>query len=167
VDPIAAGRYGRFMGAIDVGVISDTHGLVRPDALTALAGTAAIVHAGDVGSSAVLAALAAIAPLTVVRGNNDAGPWADSLGATATLEIGGARIHVVHDLADLDVDPRAAGFAAVVSGHSHRPSIADRDGVLFLNPGSACPRRFRLPIAVARLRLADGRVSGRLVELDG
>jgi len=115
----------------------------------------------------VLTAFAAIAPLTAVRGNNDAGPWADTLGATATLEVGGVCIHVVHDLADLDVDPRAAGFAAVVSGHSHRPSIVDRDGVLFVNPGSAGPRRFRLPIAVARLRLAGGRVSARLVELDG
>ena len=154
------------MAAIDVGVISDTHGLVRPGAIAALAGAAAIVHAGDVGAPAVLDALAAVAPLIAVRGNNDAGPWAEALGTTATIVIAGARIHVVHDLADLDVDPRAAGFAAVVSGHSHRPSIADRDGVLYVNPGSAGPRRFRLPIAVARLRITRGHVRGRVVELD-
>ena len=167
MDPAGGGRYGRFVAAIDVGVISDTHGLVRAGALDALAGAEVIVHAGDVGGSAVLDALAAVAPVTAVRGNNDGGPWAHALGATAALAIAGVRIYVLHDLADLAVDPRAAGFAAVVSGHSHRPSIAERDGVLYVNPGSAGPRRFRLPIAVARLRIARGRVDGRVIELDG
>lgn len=159
------GRYGRDVRAIDVGVISDTHGLVRPTALAALAGADAIVHAGDVGAPGVLRALAAIAPVTAVRGNNDMGPWAEALGATAGLDLDGVRIHVVHDVADLDVDLRTV--AAIVSGHSHRPSITERDGVLWVNPGSAGPRRFRLPIAVARLRIADGRIDGRLIELDG
>jgi putative phosphoesterase len=148
-----------------VGIIADTHGLVRPEALAALAGTEAILHAGDVGDPAVLDALAAIAPVTAVRGNNDRGPWAERLHATAAIEIGGVWIYVVHDLHELDLDPRAAGFGAVVAGHSHRPSVTERDGVLYLNPGSAGPRRFRLPIAVARLRIDDGRIAGEVIEL--
>jgi hypothetical protein len=151
---------------MSVGVISDTHGLLRPEALAALAGADAIVHAGDIGAPDVLAALARLAPVTAVRGNNDCAPWAARIPETATLEIAGARLFVVHDRHALAVDPRAAGLAAVISGHSHRPAIEERDGVLFVNPGSAGPRRFRLPVATARLCVAGGAVSGEIVLLD-
>ncbi|MCL4801587.1 MAG: YfcE family phosphodiesterase [Burkholderiales bacterium] len=150
---------------LDVGLISDTHGLLRPEAVAALRGSDRIVHAGDVGSAAVLAALAAIAPVTAVRGNVDRGEWAAALPATATLRVGDVRIYVIHDLAGLDVDPAAAGVQAVVAGHSHRPRIASRGGVLYVNPGSAGPRRFSLPISLARLRISGSRVRARLVEL--
>jgi len=159
-------RARRQQGGHVVGVISDTHGLLRPEALAALAGVERIIHAGDVGSPEVLAALASIAPVTAVRGNNDRGKWAHQLPATETVEIGAARLYVRHDLHDLDLDPHAAGFAAVVTGHSHRPSIERRNGVLYVNPGSAGPRRFKLPVAVARLDVARGHVSGRLVLLE-
>jgi putative phosphoesterase len=147
-----------------VGVISDTHGLVRPEALAALAGVGAIVHAGDVGGPEVLDALAGIAPVTAVRGNNDRGTWADALPATAALEVAGRWLYVLHDLHELDLDPRAAGFACVVAGHSHRPLVEARDGVLYVNPGSAGPRRFKLPVAVARIQLGRD-VRGEVVEL--
>jgi putative phosphoesterase len=149
-----------------VGVVSDTHGLVRPEALAALAGVQAIVHAGDVGDPAVLDALAAIAPVTAVRGNNDHGAWAAALPETAVLDAAGVRLLVLHDAHALAVDPRRAGYAAVVAGHSHRPSSVVRDGVLFLNPGSIGPRRFRLPVSLARLHVARGRVRAELVTLD-
>ena len=149
-----------------VGVISDTHGLVRPQALDALRGSERIIHAGDIGSRAVLEALAAIAPLTAIRGNNDRDAWARDLPDTAAVEVGGVWLYVVHDLHDLDLDPRAAGFAAVVAGHSHKPGIADRNGTVFVNPGSAGPRRFTLPVAVARLHIAAGRVRGEVVVLE-
>jgi len=150
-----------------VGVLSDTHGLVRPAALDALRGVDAIVHAGDVGGPEVLAALAAIAPVTAVRGNNDRGAWAARLPATAAVELGGAWLYCLHDVHELDVDPRVAGFAAVIAGHSHRPAAEWRDGVLFLNPGSAGPRRFRLPIALARLRIpAAGRLEPEILTLE-
>jgi uncharacterized protein len=136
-----------------VGLISDTHGLMRPEALAALAGSAHVVHAGDIGDPAVLEALARIAPVTAVRGNNDLGPWAKKLRERETLEIAGTRIYVIHDLAELNLDPAAAGIDVVVSGHSHRPAEALRGGVLYVNPGSAGPRRFKLPIALARLAL--------------
>lgn len=148
-----------------VGVISDTHGLLRPQALAALAGSDFIVHAGDIGTPDIVDALGAVAPLTIVRGNNDRAAWADAIPATAELQAGGIRIHVLHDLHELAVDPVSAGFGVVVSGHSHRPAITRRDGVLFVNPGSAGPRRFRLPIAVATLRIAGGAIDARLVEL--
>ena len=138
---------------LSVGLISDTHGLVRPEALAALAGSAHIVHAGDIGDLAVLEALARIAPVTAVRGNNDLGAWTKNLRERETLEIDGTRIYVIHDLAQLDLDPAAAGFDVVVSGHSHRPAEERRGGALYVNPGSAGPRRFKLPIAVARLAL--------------
>ena len=138
---------------LSVGLISDTHGLVRPEALAALAGSAHIVHAGDIGDPAVLEALARIAPVTAVRGNNDLGAWAKNLRERETLEIDGTRIYVIHDLAQLELDPAAAGFDVVVSGHSHRPAEERRGGALYVNPGSAGPRRFKLPIAVARLAL--------------
>lgn len=146
-------------------MLSDTHGLLRPEAVRALRGSALILHAGDVGRPEVLEGLEAVAPVAAVRGNNDAGRWANALPARRRVEIGGARIHLLHDLADLDVDPLAAGLAAVVSGHSHRPSAAVREGVLYLNPGSAGPRRFRLPVCVATLAVRNGAVRARLVEL--
>jgi putative phosphoesterase len=147
-----------------VGLISDTHGLLRPQALDALRGVDRIVHAGDIGGSEILAALVDIAPVTAVRGNNDHGAWADALPEAATLDIG-ARIHVIHDVKSLAIDPARAGMAAVVSGHSHRPSCEQRNGVLFVNPGSAGPRRFRLPIAVGVLEIEGSRVAARIVEL--
>lgn len=149
----------------DIGVISDTHGLLRPEAAAALDGVDAILHAGDVGGPEVLERLAEIAPVTAVRGNNDRGTWAEKLPATADLELGGVRLYVLHDVKELDFDPRAAGFAAVISGHSHRPRREERDGVLFFNPGSAGPRRFRLPVSVGRLTISGTRVSGRLIPL--
>jgi putative phosphoesterase len=151
--------------AVRVGVISDTHGLVRESALAALRGVAHVVHAGDVGSPEVLEALAAIAPVTAVRGNNDRGAWARRLPERATLDVGGARILVVHDRHELDAD-EAAGFDVVVSGHSHRPGAERVGGALYLNPGSAGPRRFTLPISLARLSIAGGAVRCRLVTLD-
>jgi len=149
-----------------VGVISDTHGLVRPQALAALRGVDAIVHAGDVGAPEVLSALASLAPVTVVRGNNDRGPWARTLPPDATLEIGGARLYVLHDRHALRFDPEQAGFAAVITGHSHRPSLERHGAVLFVNPGSAGPRRFTLPVSTARLRIANGAVRAKLVPLE-
>ena len=148
-----------------IGVISDTHGLLRPEALSFLQGSDAIVHAGDIGGAAVLEALAGIAPLTAVRGNNDAGRWADALPPTALLRVDEVPLHVLHDLSALDIDPRAAGVRVVVAGHSHRPRIEERDGVLYLNPGSAGPRRFRLPVSVAELIVDGASVTPRLVEL--
>ena len=148
-----------------MGVISDTHGLLRPEALAALAGVARIVHAGDIGAPEVLARLAHIAPVTAVRGNNDRGRWADALRASEVLEAGGARLYVLHDAHALDFDPRRAGFAAVIAGHSHRPAQQVRDGVLYFNPGSAGQRRFTLPVSVGRLTIEDGAVRGRLIEL--
>jgi putative phosphoesterase len=135
-----------------VGLISDTHGLLRPEALDALAGSDHIIHAGDIGDPAILAALAAIAPLTAVRGNNDTGPWARKLPETRTVNIDGVRIHVIHDLAQLRAPPR--GVRVVVSGHSHVPRILGKDGVLYVNPGSAGPRRFRLPVTAGKLLIA-------------
>jgi len=145
-----------------VGVISDTHGLVRPEAVAALAGVERIVHAGDIGSHDVLAALERIAPVSAVRGNNDRDAWAAAIPQTEVIEIGGVSLYVLHDLHDLDLDPRAAGFAAVIAGHSHQPRQETRDGVLYLNPGSAGPRRFKLPISLARLTIADGRITAEV-----
>jgi len=148
-----------------VGVIADTHGLLRPEAVEALRGAARIVHAGDIGAPDVLERLAAIAPVTAVRGNNDRDAWARGLPETEALEVGGVWLYVLHDRATLDLDPRAAGFAAVITGHSHRPAVERRDGVLYFNPGSAGPRRFDLPVAVGRLHLAAGAVNGEIVPL--
>jgi hypothetical protein len=150
----------------EIGVVSDTHGLLRPEALAALRGVSLILHAGDVGSGAVLEGLRAIAPVVAVRGNNDAGPWAKSLAASEVVEIGRALVYVIHDLGELDLEPRAAGFHAVVSGHSHRPKLETRDGVCYLNPGSIGPRRFRLPVALARLTVSGTAIDARLLELD-
>jgi putative phosphoesterase len=148
-----------------VGVISDTHGLVRPEALDALRGVALIVHAGDIGGPDVLAQLGAIAPVAAVRGNNDRGAWAAALPETDVVDVGGRLLYVLHDVKTLDLDPAAAGFHAVIAGHSHRPSVQERDGVLFLNPGSAGPRRFSLPIALARLRVGGARLDAEIVRL--
>lgn len=148
-----------------IGVISDTHGLVRPEALRALAGADLIVHAGDVGGPDVLEALRAVAPVVAVRGNNDRGAWAKALADTEVVESGGRSLYVLHDLKELDLDPRAAGYDAVIAGHSHQPRIERRDGVLYLNPGSAGPRRFRLPIAVAWLAVAGDRLDAEIVHL--
>ena len=149
-----------------LGVISDTHGLLRPEAAAALAGVERIVHAGDIGSPDVLAALGRLAPVTAVRGNNDRGEWAAGIADTEVVEVGGVSLYVLHDLHELDLDPRAAGFAAIIAGHSHQPRLEERDGVLYLNPGSAGPRRFKLPISLARLTIADARVRAELVTLE-
>jgi uncharacterized protein len=148
-----------------VGVISDTHGLVRDEALAALHGSDLIVHAGDIGSPAVLEALRRIAPTYAVRGNNDRDSWGMSLPLTEVVTVGAHHLYLLHDIADLDLDPVAAGFAAVICGHSHKPRIEWRDGVLYLNPGSAGPRRFKLPIAVARMRVSPEGLAPDLVEL--
>jgi putative phosphoesterase len=152
-------------GAITVGVISDTHGLLRPEATDALKGSDLIVHAGDVGGTDILEQLRTIAPTFAVRGNVDTGAWARALPITEVVDAGQLRLYVLHDLATLDLDPRAAGFAAVISGHSHRPSAEVRHGVLYLNPGSVGPRRFTLPIAMARLRVTGDRLSHEMIAL--
>ena len=149
-----------------VGLISDTHGLLRPEALALLRGSDFIVHAGDIGNSRVLDELRRLAPLTAVRGNNDKGAWARSIAETEVLQVGEVSIYVLHDLAELDLDPAAAGFNVVVTGHSHNPRIDERDGVLYVNPGSAGPRRFKLPIAVGELRVAGPSVNSIIVQLD-
>jgi len=150
---------------IRIGLISDTHGLLRPEAVERLRGAAHIIHAGDIGGEAVLAGLRALAPLTAVRGNNDQVPWARAVRDTETVTLAGVRVHVLHDLAGLDIDPAAQGVRVVVSGHSHRPHIEERAGVLYVNPGSAGPRRFKLPIAVARLEIEGAEVRARIEEL--
>lgn len=148
-----------------VGLISDTHGLLRPEALTFLEGSDHIVHGGDVCDASVLETLAAIAPVTAVRGNNDRGPWASRLRETERVQIGGISVYAIHDLADLDIEPSAAGVQVVVSGHSHKPSVERRDGILYVNPGSAGPRRFKLPVSIGELTVTGRSVSARLVEL--
>ncbi|HJY09051.1 MAG TPA: metallophosphoesterase family protein [Bryobacteraceae bacterium] len=148
-------------------LISDTHGLLRPEAKAFLQGSDFIVHAGDIGDSAILETLAAIAPLTVVRGNNDKGPWAERLPKTALLEVGEVSIYVIHDLAQLDIAPSAAGVRVVVSGHSHKPVVEERGDVLYVNPGSSGPRRFKLPISAGELLVDGNSVSARVVELVG
>jgi uncharacterized protein len=149
-----------------IGIISDTHGLLRPEALAFLEGCKHIVHGGDIGSAEILERLASIAPVTAVRGNNDWGAWADALNETELIEIDGTHIYAIHDLAQLDIEPAAAGVHVVVSGHSHKPLIERRNGVLYVNPGSAGPRRFRLPIAVADIEVNADEVNARIVELD-
>jgi uncharacterized protein len=145
-----------------VGVISDTHGLLRPEALTALRESQHIIHAGDVGRPEILEQLSAIAPVTAVRGNIDKDAWARKLPETEVLEIAGVAIYILHDLAKLDLRPKAAGFAAVISGHSHVPKQETRDGILYFNPGSAGPGRFKLTVTVGRLVIASGNVHGEI-----
>jgi putative phosphoesterase len=136
-----------------IGLISDTHGLMRQEALTALKGSGLIIHAGDVGKPGIIEQLRAVAPVVAVRGNIDKDAWASQLPMVAVAEAGSTRIYVLHDIRQLDLDPAAAGFHIVVSGHSHKPGHTERSGVMYLNPGSAGPRRFRLPITVARVDL--------------
>jgi uncharacterized protein len=148
-----------------IGLISDTHGLIRPEALQALRGSDIILHAGDVGRPDVLGHLMAIAPVVAVRGNVDGGPWAASLAHTENLSFGGHSLHMLHALTDLAIDPVATGISAVISGHTHQPLIEEREGVLYINPGSAGPRRFRLPVTVGRILVADGRLTPEIIEL--
>ncbi len=148
-----------------IGVISDTHGLLRPEAVKALAGVELIIHAGDIGNPEVLAALEQIAPVQAIRGNTDRGDWAADLPLTRVVEVGGVHLYVLHELFCLDLDPAAAGFAAVIFGHSHHPHLARKNGVLYLNPGSAGPRRFTLPVSLARLLVHNNALHPELVEL--
>jgi putative phosphoesterase len=150
---------------IVVGVISDTHGLLRPEAVAPLQGSDYIIHAGDVGDAEILKQLNAIAPLTAVRGNVDREPWARKLPGTDVLEVGGISIYVLHSVADLDLKPEAAGFAAVVSGHSHIPKQEVRNVVFYFNPGSAGPRRFKLPVSVGRLVIQSGTIRGEIIRI--
>jgi uncharacterized protein len=149
-----------------IGVISDTHGRLRPEVLAAFEGVQRIVHAGDVGGPAILEALSRIAPVTAVRGNVDRGRWGAALPATEVVEITGVSIYILHDLAQLDLKPEAAGFRIVIYGHSHRPKMEEKNGVLYFNPGSAGPRRFQLPVSVGRLEIESGRIFGELVRLE-
>lgn len=148
-----------------LGVISDTHGLLRPEALELLRGSQAIIHAGDVGDPAILEQLSAIAPVTAVRGNIDTSAWARKLPQTNVLEIGGRSIYVLHNVDELDLDPAVAGFAAIIFGHSHKPLIEQRKGVLFFNPGSAGPRRFSLPISLGRITISKAGMKPELLTL--
>ena len=148
-----------------VGLISDTHGLLRPEAEAAMIGCDYIVHAGDIGDTTILTKLSVIAPVTAVRGNTDKGAWAKTVPLSKVLQVGEIFIYVLHDLAELDLDPAAAGFQVIVSGHSHHPLIQKRKGVLYVNPGSAGPRRFKLPIAVAELHISDTTINTQILEL--
>ena len=151
--------------ATQIGVISDTHGLLRPEAITALTGSNLILHAGDIGNPEVLEGLKAIAPVIAVRGNNDKGGWAEVVPERESVKIEAVRVHMLHIIKDLDLDPVAAGFQVVISGHSHKPAVEERKGILFVNPGSAGPRRFKLPVSVAHLYVESGNVHARIVEL--
>jgi uncharacterized protein len=148
-----------------IGVISDTHGLLRSEATAALRDSDYIIHAGDVGDPVILKALAEIAPVSAIRGNVDGEPWAKKVPATNVLEVQGVSIYILHNLAELDLRPKAAGFSVVVYGHSHVAKQETKNGVLYFNPGSAGPRRFRLPVTVGRLTVKDSTVSGELVEI--
>ena len=148
-----------------IGVISDTHGLVRPEALKALEGADLLIHAGDIGRPEVIEALRSISSVVTVRGNIDRGEWARNLPETEVVEFGDLLIYVLHDVNNIDLDPGKAGFCAVISGPSHCPSITQRKGVLYLNPGSAGPRRFKLPVTIARLRVKGASVDAEVIEL--
>lgn len=154
------------MNTIRVGLISDTHNLLRTEAKLALKGVDHVIHAGDICGGEVLRELEAIAPVTAVRGNNDYGGWADALHVKERIEIGGVPIYIVHDLQDLDIVAEDEGIKVVVTGHSHRPLMKMENGVLYINPGSAGPRRFTLPISIGFLEIADGRAKGRLQTLE-
>ena len=150
---------------LQVGIISDTHGLLRPEALRELSGVQHILHAGDVGDPAILDRLRSIAPVTAIRGNIDVSGACAQLPATEAVELGGCLFYLVHAIADLDIVPAAAGVNVVVYGHSHRPQMKDRNGIVYLNPGSAGPRRFKLPITLARAVVESGAVRVRIIEL--
>ena len=148
-----------------IGVISDTHGLLRPEAVEVLRGVEHIIHAGDVGAPEILESLASIAPVTAVRGNVDTGANLKQLPETEVVELGGVSLYVLHDLAQLDLKPKAAGFSVVISGHSHVPKQETRDGILYFNPGSAGPRRFKLPVSVGKLTIDNAGVRGEIIQL--
>jgi putative phosphoesterase len=148
-----------------IGLISDTHGLVRPEAIEALQGVDLVIHAGDIGKPEVLDALKAIGPLVAIKGNNDIGAWAKPLPDTQLVQIADSKLFVIHNVKELDCDPAAEGYEVVVSGHSHKPSILPRGGVLFVNPGSAGPRRFKLPVAIGKLFIQNRKVNAELIEL--
>ena len=148
-----------------VGVISDTHGLLRPEAPELLRGSEHIIHAGDIGEAEIIPALERIAPVTAIRGNIDKSPWAQRFSETEVVALGGLHIYVLHDLNALDLNPKAAGFAAVISGHTHQAKQEIKDGVLYFNPGSAGPRRFKLPVTLGKLEIARGRILGRVLEI--
>jgi putative phosphoesterase len=150
---------------VRIGLISDTHGLLRPEALQALAGVEHIIHAGDIGAAEVIETLRNIAPVDAVRGYNDKGAWAKEFPPWLALEFGGLGIYVLHDVNELDVDPAAAGFRVVIAGHSHKPLVVERDGVLFVNPGSAGPRRFSLPVTMGYLTVGNGSASAEIRSL--
>ncbi|HET6176920.1 MAG TPA: metallophosphoesterase family protein [Candidatus Sulfotelmatobacter sp.] len=155
----------RLRTAILIGVISDTHGLLRPEAIEALHGSQRIIHAGDVGAPEILDQLAAIAPVTAIRGNIDKGAWARKLPETELVELAGLSLYVLHDWSQLDLKPEAAGISVVVYGHSHVPKQETRGGVLYFNPGSAGPRRFKLPVSVGRLMVEGGNLEGEIITL--
>jgi hypothetical protein len=148
-----------------VGVISDTHGLLRPEAVELLRGSEHIIHAGDIGSPEIIPALEKIAPVTAIRGNVDTQAWTSRFAETEVVELEGLHIYVIHDANALDLNPRAAGFAAVISGHSHQPKQEMKDGVLYFNPGSAGPRRFKLPISVGRLEIIEGNLHAKILPI--
>jgi uncharacterized protein len=149
-----------------IGLVSDTHGLVRPEALAALRGCNLVLHAGDVGSSEVLQEFGQLAPVVAVRGNTDRGAWADGLPEAEEVQVGTTWLHLLHQLDRLSIDPSAAGFDVVVHGHSHKPSVETRNGVLYVNPGSAGPRRFNLPVSVARLEIGPVRIDAEILTLE-
>lgn len=148
-----------------IGVISDTHGLLRPQAVDALRGVELILHAGDIGPPEIIEQLRDIAPVRVVRGNCDHGTWATTLPETDVVSVAGRSVFMIHDVGQIELTPEVAGFAAVVYGHSHKPSIEERNGVLYLNPGSAGPRRFSLPVSVAHLHMEEGALRADIIEL--
>jgi putative phosphoesterase len=151
--------------ALRVGLVSDTHGLLRPEAKRFASDCDYLIHGGDIGSPEILDELAAIAPLTVVKGNNDAADWAVHLPETEIIRVGGVFVYVIHDISKLDFDPHSAGVRVIVSGHSHKPSVVERDGILYVNPGSCGPRRFRLPISIGELLVDGAEVRARTIEL--
>ena len=149
-----------------IGVISDTHGLLRPEAVELVRGSGHIIHAGDIGSPEIIPELRKIAPVTAIRGNIDTQAWAKEFSETEVVELAGTHIYVIHDVKALDLNPKAAGFAAVISGHSHQPKEEWKDGVLYFNPGSAGPRRFKLPISVGKLEITPGNLSAKILQID-
>jgi len=153
--------------ALRVGLVSDTHGLLRPEARAFAGGCDYIIHGGDIGSAAILDQLSAMAPLIAVKGNNDRQPWAVHLPETEMIRVGGVFIYVIHDISQLDIEPHAAGVQVIVSGHSHKPLIEQRDGILYINPGSCGPRRFRLPISVGEMLVEGTKVRARTLEFTG
>jgi uncharacterized protein len=148
-----------------IGIISDTHGLLRPEAVELLRGSEHIIHAGDIGDAEIIPALEKLAPVTAIRGNVDTQPWAQRFAETEVVELSGVSIYIIHDVNALDLNPQAAGFAAVISGHSHQPKQETRNGVLYFNPGSAGPRRFKLPISVGKLVIDDGQIRSNILLL--